>query len=254
MAELLEIGAAFGIPDEAMVLNAPASDPFAGTTLETKEDFADLEARIKRNRPVMVAIDTITNTGDFKTQDSSDAKKQYKPLQELAVRTATPIVCVTHLNASGRVLGRRAEEKVRVVIQLACPDPEDQPNRRKLWVSKSKAIRPAACGVTMGDSGNEYDSAPPAPAADRPRGGAKPGPAPAKTQECLHWIKLILSQGRMRVSALRRQAEEAGWSAGLLYKARDAGGIEETEEGGYKFWALPTVTDANPYGPTMSEF
>jgi hypothetical protein len=235
--DLCELAREHGLPDEAIVLNAPAADPFEGTSLQTAEELDDLEARIARVNPVMVVIDTITNTADFKSQDSSDAKRQYKPLQEIAVRQRVPIICVTHLNAGGRVLGRRAVEKARSVIQLDWPDPDGQPTRRKLRVSKSKAILPPPLGVTMHDGGNDYDAHPPeAPDA----GPARSGPAPARQKECQDWLGSQLNGHPVRVSHLRRAAEEAGFSAPLLYRAKDALRLEELEIEGKKWWRFTT--------------
>src|SRR5262249_54849900 len=70
------------------------------------------------------------------------------------------MICVTHLNAAGKPLGRRIMGQERVVIQLENPDP-DQPNRRKLHVVKSHSLYPKPLGVTMGSTGNEYDTNPP---------------------------------------------------------------------------------------------
>lgn len=237
--EVVDIATEFGIPDESIVINSYASDPFGGTSLETAAELADLEARIVRVGPVLVVIDTITNTGDFKSQDSSDAKRQYKPLQEIASRTRTPILCVTHLNAGGKVLGRRATEKVRVVIQMNCPDPEGQPNRRKLWVEKSKAMKPPALGITMGDEGNEYDTHPPMPPEDGRLNGATTGPIPLQTRKCIAWLAARLAGGRDRVSVIRRDAEAADFSPTLMYRAREALNLREEEIDGRKWWYPP---------------
>ena len=48
-----------------------------------------------------------------------------------------------------------------MVIKITKPDPEGQPNRRKLWVDKTAAVKPPPLGITMGDAGNDYDSTPP---------------------------------------------------------------------------------------------
>lgn len=251
--ELIDIAGEFGVPDELVVLNAKASDPYEGTSLQTEEELADFEARIRRVKPALVVIDTITNTGDFKSQDSSDAKRQYKPLQEIAIRCQVPILCVTHLNAGGKVLGRRAVEKVRVVIQMEYPDPEGQPFRRKLWVSKSKAVRPPALGVTMGDGGNAYDLSPPEAPGPQRFGGAKTGPPPAEVAECMAWLAQRLADGAVPVARLRTETEARGWSTGTLYKARDRSGVVEDRRGvrNHMHWSLPRVEappeNAAPY-------
>lgn len=238
--EMCDIPTEFGIGDDLIVLNATAADPFDGTSLQTPEELSDFEARIARVRPTLVMIDTITNTGDFKSQDSADAKRQYKPLQEIAARQQVSILCVTHLNAGGKVLGRRALEKARVVIQMSCPDPDGQPNRRRLWVEKSKAIKPQALGVTMGDHGNEYDTHPPDPPSDR-LGGATTGPVPTKARACMEWLRERLAAGPDRVKTIRDEAEDREISASVLYRAKDQLGIVEETVDGRKWWTLPAA-------------
>jgi hypothetical protein len=244
--EMCEIPESFGVPDDCVYVNAMASDPFGGTTLQTAEELVDLEERIVRVKPTLVVIDTITNTSDAKSQDSSDAKKQYKPLQGIATRCQVPILCVTHLNVSGKVLGRRAVEKVRVVINLEQPDPESQEHRRKLWVSKSKAIKPPALGITMGDVGNEYDTSPPEKPEEGRVAGHKKGPIPTKLKECMDWLSTQINGIPVRVSMVRNNAEKEGYNVNTLYQAKDHLGIVETESepGGatnrtYKFWSSP---------------
>jgi putative DNA primase/helicase len=244
--EMCEIPDAFGIPDECIFVNAMASDPFSGTSLQTAEELADLEERIARIRPTLVLIDTITNTSDAKSQDSSDAKKQYKPLQGIATRCQVPILCVTHLNSGGKVLGRRAVEKVRVVIQLEQPDPESQEHRRKLWVSKTKALKPPALGITMGECGNEYDTKPPEKPEEGRVEGHKKGPVPTKLRDCMDWLATRINGQPVRVSQLRDAAETEGFGSTILYRAKDQLGIIETlgEPGGatgkrYKLWSQP---------------
>jgi hypothetical protein len=238
--ELCDIPAAYGIADEAVILNATAADPFGGTSLQAAEELADLEARIERTKPAMVIIDTITNTAEFKAESADDAKRQYKPLQEIAARQRVPILCVSHLNASGKVLGRRAKEKVRVLIQMDAPDPE-QEFRRRLWVEKSRALKPAPLGVTMRDAGNDYDDAPPQEPGKRAEGNAR-GPLPEQAGRCMEWLATLLAEpgrlGRAKVVEIRDLAEQAGFSAKTLYKARDQLGLVESE-GRPKWWSLP---------------
>lgn len=235
--EMICIPPAFGIPDELVILNAPASDPFGGTSLMTVEELRDFEERIVRVRPVVVFIDTVTNTGDYKAQDASDAKRQYKPLQEIAIRTRVPIVCVTHLNAGGKVLGRRAVEKVRVVIQEEYPDPDGQPDRRKLWVSKSFDLKPPALGVTMGAGGNEYDDKPPAPPEAKQAGGRGQECSP-KVDAAIAFLAARVNGAPRRVSELRREAEVEGIDSQSLYRAKDRLVLDEFETEGRKWWRV----------------
>src|SRR5262249_43175613 len=151
----------FGFPPEALFLNAPRRNPFTGTMLDAAEDLEEFEARILRVKPALVVIDTTLNATDRTSHKPEDAKAFYKPLQEIAQRTRTALLGLTHLNLVGKPLGRRVLGQSRVVLQLEQPDPEGQPNRRKLYVVKSNSLCPQALGVTMGDEGNEYDTSPP---------------------------------------------------------------------------------------------
>lgn len=207
-SELADAPKAFGFPPEAIILNTSVGDLYGGTELQEEEQLQQLEDRITRQMPAMVLIDTITNTSDAKSQDSSDAKRQYKPLQEIAKRTGAAIVCVTHTNVAGKTLGRRADEKTRVTIRLERPDPENQPLRRKLSVALSRlSVMPPPLGVTMGDHGNEYDGKPPeAPPAFTPASNGK-APSPATT-EAMGLLMIALQMSAKRVKDLRDQFEQ----------------------------------------------
>jgi len=253
-SELADSPNLFGFPPEAIILNTSIGNLYGGTELQTDEQLADLEDRINRQQPALVIIDTITNTSDAKSQDSSDAKRQYKPLQEIAKRTGAAILCVTHTNVAGKTLGRRADEKTRVTIRLERPDPDGQPNRRKLSVALTRlSTTPPALGVTMGDDGNAYDGDPPEAPLDKPSTTNGPKPASPAVREAIGYLQSVLRQGPMRLMDLRKNAEqlEPPIDAKQLYLARDYLSIEEIEiedekrRKPYKWWRLPIQEDQN---------
>jgi hypothetical protein len=230
-SELCDVPKTFGFPAESIVLNTTVGDLYGGTELEEDSELKDLEDRINRQMPAMVFIDTITNTSEAKSQDSSDAKRQYKPLQDIAKRTGTAIVCVTHTNIAGKTLGRRADEKTRVTIRLECPDPDGQPNRRKLSVALTRlSIRPAPLGVTMGSDGNTYDGHPPDPPTMQVGQAGPKAPSPA-TQRAIGFLVAKLRNGPVKLHHLRQEAdkEQPPIAAKQLYEARDHLGVEEFE-------------------------
>ncbi len=254
-SELADCPKTFGFPADAIVLNTTVGNLYGGTELQEEEQLKDLEDRISRQVPALVIIDTITNTSDAKNQDSADAKRQYKPLQEIAKRTGAPIMCVTHLNLVGKTLGRRADEKTRVTLRLERPDPEGQPNRRKLSVALTRlSVVPPALGVTMGDAGNDYDSNPPESPPENV--GRAKGPRPA-VQEAVGYLMTQLRHGPMRVSVIRTLCDkrEPPISAKALYEAKNYLPLEEYEEEDqmshkpYKWWKLTANEEANgqPY-------
>jgi hypothetical protein len=233
--ELGSLPTAFGFPLEAVYVNTTNRDPYAGTMLDTREEVADLEARIKRLRPAVVFIDTTLSATLRTSHKPEDAKAFYGPLQQIAARQSAALVCNTHLNADGKPLGRRIMGQGRVVMQLECPDEFGQPHRRKLWVTKSNALMPPALGVTMGDTGNEYDRSPPAaPDGD----AAKMAQTSRKLDECGNWLTEQLESGPKRVSIMRTLAEGKGFSAKVLYAARAKLELEEFEAENRKWWKL----------------
>lgn len=246
-AELGGFPAEFGFDPAALVLNASRRNPFGGTMLDAVEDLVEFERRIKRVNPVFVFIDTTTNTTDRNGNEAKEAKAYYKPLQEIAQRCDVAIICVVHLNADGKPLGRRVEGQVRGVISMTRPDPDGQPHRRKLQVTKSNSLHPRPLGVTMGTGGNTYDFHPPEPPPEEKpagRGGKKASP---QLKECTAWLEGILSGQRViMVGETRKLADAEGYSAGTLYDAKAALGLEDGEIGSRKVWKLPLGEDDAP--------
>jgi hypothetical protein len=202
--------------------------------LDAPEDLWEFEARILRVRPAIVVVDTALNATDKSSHKPEDAKAFFVPLQQIAARTGVVMVCVTHLNAAGKPLGRRIMGQARVVMQLEKPDP-DQHDRRKLYVVKSNSLYPAPLGVTLGENGNEYDDDPPTlPEEGRAHTSANPQVTRAR-----EWLAAQLAGGERRVSHLRTAADSEGISPKTLYRAKDQLKIVETTDAdGKKWWRM----------------
>ena len=230
--EMVTLAQAFGLVD-GIRINASKADPYGGVSLETPEDLAALEGRIKAVRPLLVVVDTVGNATDKNLSRQEDAKAFYFPLQVLARRYRCAVLCLTHLNAGGQFLGRRVLEKVRVAIRIEQPDPEG--DRRRLEVVKSNSKKPRPLGMVMGDGGNEYDDNPP----KRPEesAGARQE-IPAKVRAAMDWLKAWLSDGARKVGMTRDAAERAGFTTGTIYRAMRALCVEEFETEGRKWWRL----------------
>lgn len=218
-----------------LYLNTTKRHPFSGTMLDSLEDVKDFEARIARVRPALVFVDTCLNATDRSSHKPEDAKAFFVPLQQIAARQQCVLVCVTHLNAAGKPLGRRIQGQGRVVMQLESPDPDNHPNRRKLYVVKSNSIFPEPLGVTMGNEGNEYDGTPPERPPEESEGRGRQKKAPPMT--CV-WLLQQLMTGPKRVSDMRFLGEREGHSSRSLYAAVETLGINQYEEETYKWWEL----------------
>lgn len=239
--EMVTLTEKFGI-DDCVKVNASRSDPYDGVNLETVEDFYNLEQRVKVCRPLFVFVDTVGNSTDRNLSKQEDAKSYYQPLQILARRQNVAVICLTHLNAGGSVLGRRGTEKVRTLIRMTAQDIKDSTCRRRLEVVKSNSIMPPAVGITMGELGNEYDDNPPPPPMQPGESQPKEGPT-EKVGECMDWLSELLRGGPVSVGEIRKQAEAKGWSSKTLYKAKEALGLVESVLNRRKFWCLSIEPD-----------
>lgn len=231
--EMVSLADAFGIADKVAVNAAPA-DPYGGVTLELMDDFALLEKRISIVKPVFVVIDTVGNATDKNLSKQEDAKAFFQPLQIIARRQNVAILCLTHLNSGGKVLGRRALEKVRTCIRLSAERVNDAGCKRRIEVLKSNSKYPDPLGVVMGDRANEYDDEPPPPPEEREGGEG----VSVATRECAEWLASIVKDGPKPVGAIREQAEGRGTSSKTLYAAKDYLRLSETKCGTRKYWGL----------------
>jgi len=230
-AELGTLPGEFGFPPAAIILNGRRSNPYAGTNLDAVVDLIEFERRIVRNNPGLILIDTCGNATDRNQGRPEEAKQFFKPLAEIATRTNTSIVLVTHLNRGGQVLGARIVGAVRQVISLEQPDGEWQ-ERRKLSVSKTNSVKPPPLGVTMRTGGNDYD-------ATLPGDTAVVGKRSSNADPDKSWLREKLAFGAVRVSKLRDEATASGITPGRLYRAKDAIEAVEFDGDGRKFWRMP---------------
>jgi hypothetical protein len=236
--EMVTLCDSFGISD-CVRLNASKADPYGGVTLDLLEDFEALERRVKTVQPVFVVVDTVGNATDRNLSRQEDAKAFYQPLQILARRQNVAVMALTHLNANGKILGRRALEKVRTCLRMNAADTSGEAKRR-LEVTKSNSLRPEALGVQMHDDRNDYDNDPPPPPEDANNGDPVPK-VNSKNQQCLQWLEAMIREKPYRVAELRKLGENAGFSAKELYRCKEQLKITEKEIQGYKWWVLSDV-------------
>jgi hypothetical protein len=238
-AEVLQALRDFGLPGHALALGTTADDPIGGLDLDEPEDIENLAQRIRAAEPALVVIDTVGMVTARNLCRTDDARAFFAPLIEVAAETGVALVGLTHLSLHKEALGRRIVEKARVVIKLTHPDPDNQPDRRRLWVDKTATTLPPALGVRMGTHGNTYDFEPPTGPEAPERRVDRPSP---KLGACLTWLAEQLAASPVRLLDIRLEAERAGYSSSRLYAAREALGVQEVRRGGIKFWTLPEPT------------
>ena len=237
-AEMLQCARDFGLPDGAVVLGSSPDDPTGSLDLDDPSTLADLRDRILAAGVALVVIDTVGMTTGRNLSRPEEARDFFAPIIELAVTTGVPFLGLTHLSMNKEALGRRIVEKARVVIKMTQPDPEGQRDRRRLWVDKTAIQKPPPLGVTMTDKRNDYDFDPPKEPDPAPR---RPGPVPARLEECKRWLTDFLTPNPAAVVEIRRDAENAGFSVDTLYRSRDALKLNEYMFERRKWWKLPLV-------------
>jgi KaiC/GvpD/RAD55 family RecA-like ATPase len=234
--QLVEVAAAYGLPPESILLNGSPDEPTGRLFLDDAKAVEALHAGILAEAPGLVIIDTVGMTTDRNLGRPEEARQYFEPLMKIAGMTRTSFLLLTHLSRESQALGRRIVGACRVVWKLTQPDPEGQPDRRKLWVDKSYALKPQALGVTIADAGCTFDSQPPEEVA-KDQGGR-----PGKVALCMLWLKGLLDVKPMLIKEIRPEAEAVGFSAGLLYKAAESLGVEEYIVDKRKWWRLPTAS------------
>jgi hypothetical protein len=155
--EITQFPEQFGFPPEAIFLNAWNSDPTEGTILDKEKDFKLLEEKILLTGVSLVFVDTVMNSTTHNTMRPEDGIKFFKPLAEVAHRTNTSIILVTHLSAGGEALGRRITGQCRQVIEIRKVEGEDVSSKnRRVFVSKSNSIFPPELQAVMETGENTY--------------------------------------------------------------------------------------------------
>jgi KaiC/GvpD/RAD55 family RecA-like ATPase len=206
--EITQFPEQFGIPADSIYLNAWNLDPTEGTSLDEQKHFKELEDRINRTGVSLVFVDTVMNSTSHNTTRPEEGVKYFKPLADVAQKTNTTIILVTHLSAGGEALGRRIVGQCRQMISLAKIDGEPHNSKqRKVWVSKSNSVMPNELTVTMGDNGNEY----------RTDGEQQPTIGPSKINEN-EWLAIYLKSGKKPLELLLSDAAMHGLDAEIIKK------------------------------------
>lgn len=186
--EIASFPEAYGIPADAIYLNSWDDDPTTGTVFDNEHNFKNLEERIKRTGAQLVLVDTVMNSTSHNTMRPEDGIKYFKPLADIAQRTNTTIMLVTHLSSNGEPLGRRIEGQVRQMISIERFDgePRDSP-RRRMYIYKSNSIFPPELEVTLQSDGSEY----------RQIGQQAPAVAKSGDMSIIEWGKKLASSGKL---------------------------------------------------------
>ncbi len=237
--QLIDLADRYGLPDAAMRFNAPPGDPAGNHDLDDRECLDALKASIEETSPGLVIVDTVGMTTRRSLGRPEEAREYFAPLMDIAGKYSVPFLLITHLSKDSQALGRRIVGASRVVWKLTKPDPENQPDRRRLWVDKTYELVPKPLGMTIGANGCTFDNDPPSESREEPR--SRKG---NRLQEVKDWLADRLAAGPVPIADLSREAREAGFGLAYLYKAREMLGIEELGTKRSLAWTL-SLDDAD---------
>jgi hypothetical protein len=212
--QLSDLATGYGLPGEAILFNAPVADPTAGLDLDDPGELAALDGRIRAERPGLVIVDTVGMTTARNLCRPEDARAYFGPLMDLAQQTGIPFLLLTHLSKDAQALGRRIVGACRLVWKMTQPDPEGQPDRRRVWVDKSYAVKPPALGMSIAAPGCSFDFNP--PAAPEPSRGGRP---PEKLVKAIAFLTEKLTAGDCKQRDLVQDWEKDGGSKGTIFDA-----------------------------------
>ena len=93
-------------------------------------------------------------------------------------------------------------------------------------------------GVTMGDTGNEYDATPPPPPEELLEGDGlgQAGRPPTAVREAMDWLAELVSADAIPASQVFAEADKKGIAKRTLYRAKGQLGIDDWNRGRVKVW------------------
>jgi hypothetical protein len=215
--ELRELAHSYGLPYEAVLLNARPDEPYGGVSLDDPVNIKALRERILIERPGLVVIDTVWRATRCKLSHADEVNQVMDPIIAIAQECDVAILGMMHASKDGETLGRRLEGLTRAVLKLSKPDPEGQPNRRKLWVERANFLEPNALGVTFHESGCDFDDNP--PDAPEPAGIGRP---PIKQAQAIAFFTQELMKGDQKQCELISAWEAKGESSSTGFNAMKA--------------------------------
>jgi hypothetical protein len=176
-----------------------------------------LEQAVASLKPWCVFVDTLTSATARNLCDQHVMKGLKSPLVRLCQTYGVDVGLLLHLSREGQALGRRVRGITRTLLHLENPDPENRPDRLRLWVEKSYAKKPPPLGVTLGADGNAYDFDPPR----RPEPSAGGRPSDKRDKARLFITGELSRDNDQRATELCRKWEQTGESKNAFWGARD---------------------------------
>jgi hypothetical protein len=219
--ELRERAPAFGLPLEAVWLNARPEQPYGGCDLDQPQTHTQLWSLVEAGRPGLVVIDTMWRATNRRLCREDEANAVVGPLITLAQQHDLAILGLMHLSKDNETLGRRLDGVARSILKLIQPEGATL-NRRRLEC-RGNFKEPPPLGVTLKDDGCDYDDNPPEDAADQLRGRPR-----SEREKVLDFLREALKRDNDQLAgALRDRYLQSGGAKSTFWR-----GVDELKERG----------------------
>jgi hypothetical protein len=143
------------IPDEAMLCPSDPRDP-DGIRLLSLDDplmLAVLEKSLKDDPAIrLIVVDTLTYASEKSLSKPEDMKLILDEIMVLAARYRVAVWLLIHENKEGKALGRRIDERARVLQKIERYS-EDDPKKLRFWVYDGNFPERPALTATHTDKG-----------------------------------------------------------------------------------------------------
>ena len=211
--ELRERAAAFGLPPEAVRLNALPDNPYGGWDLDDPDNVTLLNDLVISERPGIVFIDTVWRATKRRLNKEDEVNIIMTPIVSIAQSCDVSIIGLMHLSKDKDTLGRRLEGLSRGIMKMFKPDP-GQPDRRRLEVT-GNFKEPPPLGVTIRDGGCDFDFTPP----DEPAKNAGGRPPEEREKARKFILDALAQQNDRQATKLLADWEKESGSEGTFWRA-----------------------------------
>jgi hypothetical protein len=211
--ELRDLATEYGLPNEAIRLNALPQEPWGGWDLDNPDTVKLLRELIEGEHPGLTFIDTVWRATRRRLNREDEVNTVMTPIVSIAQECDASIIGLMHLSKDMDTLGRRLEGLSRGIMKMFRPDPS-QPNRRRLEVI-GNFKEPPPLGVTLRDGGCDFDSSPPTEPARNP--GGRP---PEKCDKAIAFLTGKLTQSDCRACDLVSEWLALGESKSPFFAAK----------------------------------
>jgi hypothetical protein len=147
-----------GVPDEAALCPSDPGDPDGIRLLSLTDPLmlAVLDKSLAGDPAIkLIVVDTLTYASEKSLSKPEDMKAILDEIMVLAARYRVAVWLLIHENKEGKALGRRIDERARVIMKIERYS-QDDPKKLRFWVDDGNIAGRPALTATHTDHGIEF--------------------------------------------------------------------------------------------------